>query len=69
MQAIEDAARSAGFRLLTLDAKRGAAADALYRHLGWIAAGAIPRYAFDSDGGMHDAVVFYKELPPLSKKQ
>jgi GNAT superfamily N-acetyltransferase len=62
MRAIEDTARSAGFRLLTLDARRGAAAEALYRHIGWIAAGTIPRYAFNSDGGMHDAVVFYKEL-------
>jgi GNAT superfamily N-acetyltransferase len=69
MGAIEDAAQSAGFRLLTLDAKRGAAAEALYRHIGWIAAGTIPRYAFNSDGDLHDAVVFYKELDsPLSKK-
>ena len=39
MQAIEDAARDDGFRLLTLDAKRGEAAERLYRRLGWIAAG------------------------------
>jgi GNAT superfamily N-acetyltransferase len=62
MQAVEDAAQTAGFSLLTLDAKRGAAAEQLYRRIGWIAAGTIPRYAFDSDGAMHDAVVFYKEL-------
>ena len=62
MQAIEDAARRAGFSLLTLDAKRGAAADQLYRHLGWIPAGTIPRYALDPDGTPHDAVIFYKEL-------
>lgn len=62
MHAIEDAARRAGFRLLTLDAKRGAAADNLYRRLGWTAAGTIPRFAFDSDGTPHDAVIFYKEL-------
>ena len=62
MHAIEDAARRAGFRLLTLDAKRGAAADHLYRHLGWIPAGTIPRYALDPDGTPHDAVIFYKEL-------
>ncbi|HYT73799.1 MAG TPA: GNAT family N-acetyltransferase [Vicinamibacterales bacterium] len=62
MQTIENAAREAGFRLLTLDAKRGEAAERLYRRLGWIAAGTIPRYAFDSDGAPHDAVIFYKEL-------
>ena len=62
MRAIEDEARHAGFSLLTLDAKRGAAAEHLYRRSGWIHAGTIPRYAFDPDGTPHDAVIFYKEL-------
>lgn len=62
MQTIEDAARRAGFSLLTLDAKRGEAAEHLYRHLGWIPAGTIPGYALDPDGTPHDAVIFYKEL-------
>jgi GNAT superfamily N-acetyltransferase len=63
MRALEDAARGAGFRLLTLDAKRGAEAEHLYRKLGWTHAGTIPRYALDPDGRTpHDAVVFYKEV-------
>lgn len=62
MESIESAAGDEGFTLLTLDAKRGEAAEALYRRLGWIAAGMIPRFAFDSDGTPHDAVIFYKEL-------
>ena len=62
MHAVEDAGRRAGFSLLTLDAKRGEAAEQLYRRLGWISAGTIPRYALDSDGTPHDAVIFYKEL-------
>jgi GNAT superfamily N-acetyltransferase len=63
MHAIEDAARRAGFSLLTLDAKRGSGADVLYLKLGWIPAGTIPRYALDTDGKTpHDTVVFYKEL-------
>jgi GNAT superfamily N-acetyltransferase len=63
MRGIEDAARRAGFRLLTLDTKRGAAAEHLYRKLGWSEAGTIPRFAFDPDGVTpHDAVVFYREL-------
>jgi acetyltransferase len=62
MQRIEDAARRAGFTLLTLDAKRGAAAEHLYRDLGWTHAGMIPGYALDSDGTPHDAVIFYKQL-------
>ena len=63
MSAIESAAREAGFGLLTLDAKRGEAAERLYRRRGWIHAGTIPRFALDPDGTTpHDAVIFYKEL-------
>ena len=62
MESIESSALEAGYTLLTLDAKRGAAAERLYRRLGWVAAGTIPRFAFDSDGTPHDAVFFYKEL-------
>jgi len=37
----------------------------LYRHLGWVHAGTIPRYALDPDGTTpHDAVLFYKDLSP-----
>ena len=63
MESIEEQARQAGFSLLTLDAKRGAAAERLYRRLGWSCAGIIPRYAIDPDGkALHDTVIFYKEL-------
>jgi ribosomal protein S18 acetylase RimI-like enzyme len=64
MQALENEARAAGFRLLTLDSKRGDAGENLYRRLGWTTVGTIPRYALDPDGVTpHDTVVFYKELP------
>ncbi len=62
MHAIEDAARSAGFGLLTLDTKRGDPAEHLYGRMGWTPAGTIPRFALDPDGTPHDAVIFYKEL-------
>jgi GNAT superfamily N-acetyltransferase len=66
MKALEDAARAAGFRLLTLDAKRGAPAEHLYRKLGWVVAGSIPAYALDTDGRTpHDTVIFFKPLAPL----
>ena len=66
MRSVEDAARPAGFTLLTLDAKRGTAAERLYRRLGWIAAGTIPGYALDPDGTTpHDTVIFYKSLDPI----
>jgi acetyltransferase len=68
MLAVEDEARRAGFTLLTLDVKRGAAAELLYRRMGWIAAGVIPRYALDTDGRTpHDTVVFYKELDDTAR--
>ena len=63
MRAIEAAAGKAGFRLLTLDAKRGGAAERLYRRIGWTHAGTIPRYALDTDGKTpHATEIFYKEL-------
>jgi len=63
MRAIEEEARREGFDLLTLDAKRGGAADRLYRRHGWTPVGIIPAFALDPDGRTpHDAVVFYKRL-------
>ncbi|HVP70174.1 MAG TPA: GNAT family N-acetyltransferase, partial [Gemmatimonadaceae bacterium] len=63
MQAAEDAARAAGMHLIVLDAKRGGAAESLYRKLGWTHAGTIPRFALDPDGReYHDAVILYKHL-------
>ena len=62
MEAIEAAARAAGFRLLTLDTKHGDTAERLYRRLGWTTLGTIPGYALDSDGTTHGATFFYKHL-------
>jgi acetyltransferase len=62
MNEIEARARRAGLTLLTLDTRRGDAAEQLYRRNGWTEAGVIPRYAFNSDGTPHDTVVFFKEL-------
>ena len=62
MRTIEDVARRAGFSLLTLDTKRGDAAERLYQRIGWTPAGTIPGYALDPDRTPHDAAIFYKEL-------
>jgi GNAT superfamily N-acetyltransferase len=63
MLALEKEAVREGFRLLTLDAKRGGPAESLYRRLGWTVVGSIPRYALDTDGVTpHDTVIFFKEL-------
>jgi GNAT superfamily N-acetyltransferase len=62
MSAIEEAARDAGFTLLTLDTKLGDAAEGLYERSGWTRVGVIPGYALNPDGSMCDTVVFYKAL-------
>jgi acetyltransferase len=63
MQAIQDAAQQASYRLLTLDAKRGAAAEKLYQRMGWIHVGTIPNFALDTDGvTLHDDAIYYKTL-------
>lgn len=63
MGELERVAGAAGFGLLTLDAKSGAAAERLYRRLGWTLAGTIPAFAVDPDGVTpHDAVIMYKRL-------
>jgi ribosomal protein S18 acetylase RimI-like enzyme len=67
MQEIERRARSAGFTLLTLDTKRGDAAESLYRRAGWTEVGVIPGYALNPDGTLCDTVVFYKNLAAPSE--
>ena len=62
MEAIEQRARTSGFTLLTLDTKRGDAAEALYTNAGWTRVGVIPNYALNPDGTSCDTVVFYKQL-------
>lgn len=67
MAAAEREALKAGWTLLTLDARGDGPAVGLYRKLGWVEVGAIPRFAVNADGGgYHDTVIFYKELaePP-----
>jgi ribosomal protein S18 acetylase RimI-like enzyme len=62
MRELEARARAAGFTLLTLDTKRGDAAESLYRRGGWTEVGVIPGYALDPDGSPCDTVVFFKRL-------
>ena len=63
MQALEARARSEGFTLLTLDAKKWESAERLYRQIGWTDVGVISGYALNADGsGPSDTVIFYKNL-------
>jgi GNAT superfamily N-acetyltransferase len=63
MIALEDVARSEGRTLLTLDTWTGGAAESLYRSLGYVAAGVIPRYARGSlTPELEPTTIMYKEL-------
>lgn len=61
MRALEAEARALGRTLLVLDTKRGDAAEALYRKLGWTEVGVIPDFAITPEGYC-DTVYFYKLL-------
>jgi GNAT superfamily N-acetyltransferase len=65
MVALEDVARSAGRTLLTLDTVTGGPAEPLYRSLGYVTVGVIPRYARGSTTPeLEPTTIMYKELAP-----
>jgi GNAT superfamily N-acetyltransferase len=64
MIALEAIARREKRTLLTLDTVTGGPAESLYKSLGFIEVGVIPRYARTSlSTGMDDTTILYKELP------
>jgi GNAT superfamily N-acetyltransferase len=66
MSAIEEQAREARRSLITLDTVTGAFAEPLYRSMGYVAAGVIPRYARRPDSSeLESTTLMYKELAPL----
>lgn len=62
MRKAEQAARGIGRSLLSLDTRRGTAAEALYRAAGWTELGAIPGFELGPDGRPAETVFFWKEL-------
>lgn len=63
MVALEEVARAEGRTLLTLDTWTGSSAETLYRSLGYVELGVIPRYARGSTTtGLEPATFMYKEL-------
>ena len=66
MIAIEEVARSERRTLLTLDTWTGRYAEQLYRSLGYVTVGVIPRFARGSTTTeLEPATFMYKELMPL----
>jgi len=65
MLSLEGIARSEGRTLLTLDTVTGGAAEPLYRSLGYVTVGVIPRYARSSlTPELEATTIMYKELAP-----
>jgi len=63
MVEIEQQAREAGRDLLTLDTTTGGFAESLYRSLGYVTVGVIPRYSLKVDSPALDpTTVMYKSL-------
>jgi ribosomal protein S18 acetylase RimI-like enzyme len=63
MIALEEIARTEHRTLLTLDTWTGGYAESLYRSLGYVAAGVIPRYARGSTTpALEPTTIMYKEL-------
>jgi ribosomal protein S18 acetylase RimI-like enzyme len=63
MVALEDVARAERRSLLTLDTWTGGYAETLYRSLGYVEVGVIPRYARGSTSpALEPATFMYKEL-------
>ena len=61
MEAVEEAAREQGRRVLVLDTASDTA-ERLYERLGWQRAGVVPDYALLPDGGLCATTFFYKRL-------
>ena len=63
MAALEAIARAEGRTLLTLDTWTGSHAEALYRSLGYVTVGVIPRFARGSTTpALEPATIMYKEI-------
>lgn len=63
MTALERIAQSEGRTLLTLDTVTGSSAEPLYRSLGYVTVGVIPRYARASlNADLESTTIMYKEL-------
>ena len=67
MQRAEQEAVRAGRALLTLNARAEAAAEQLYRAMGWQEGGRIPGCTLSADGTPFDTVIFWKKISSAQK--
>lgn len=50
------------YEIQTLDTETGSNAEKVYRKLGWVEVGRIPKYGVSPDGELKDETFFYKQL-------
>ena len=62
MEQAERAARDASRSLLVLDTRVGDPSNELYRSMGYVEAGRIPRWAREADGSFAPTILYYKDL-------
>jgi ribosomal protein S18 acetylase RimI-like enzyme len=48
--------------IIILDTRAGEVSNLLYKSKGYIEAGRIPKYAESTEGGLHDTVIYYKNI-------
>ncbi len=66
MRQAEEAALAHGRTLLLLNTRAGDPAEALYRRLGYVAAGTIPDFARNPDGTFNTTTILYRHLNPAN---
>ncbi|KOA20813.1 hypothetical protein CLHOM_09560 [Clostridium homopropionicum DSM 5847] len=62
MQNAEKRATAEGRSLLVLDTRLGDPSNLLYKSIGYIEAGRIPKYAQSANGCLDETVFYYKEI-------
>lgn len=62
MQIAEKRAKAEGRSLLVLDTRAGDPSNLLYKSIGYIEAGRIPKYAQSANGCLDETVFYYKEI-------
>jgi GNAT superfamily N-acetyltransferase len=62
LKSAEGLARRCGKSLLVLDTNEGSDAERLYVRNGWHRVGRIPNYSLGPRGGLHAAVIYYKDI-------
>jgi len=62
MESAEERAKIEQRNLITLDTRAGDPSNFLYKSIGYIEAGRIPKYARSDNGSLHETVFYYKQM-------